>query len=318
MLAFIPFFEEKERLTIMRKRRNKLILLFICFALVMTAGFMPEKTYAASPSYKVITDQPQKIGKYYYKYRSHNSDLLRSKKKNSGYKCVIKQSKKNSNTIPMVTNGKYVFAIIISYKDSRQTIVRYKSNGKKPKNIKKLPKGSNKYESYDWSIPAITGQNIMLTRSRSGQSDTFKYNRKSKKLKKVLKNCGLIARSGKYVVGSNGTSQGTDPRRCTLYTLNKAGNLKKVKVIGEKIVSGPAFAGKKLYYTIDSANRADLYRCERNGSGIEKLGTFWSNDEYQQIMISKFTSTNCEVTIYPDVYRYTYATRSMQKIRSFY
>lgn len=296
-------------------KNKRIFLLLIALTVFISIAFIPTKTYAAS-SYKYITEKPTKAGKYYYK-TNDEYNLYRSKSKTTGYKMIVKAHGNSYSNSSFCTNGKYIFTVRYKYSTQKSSIVRFNAAGKKSKTIKSLPKGKY-YESNSWSISEATGNNIMLSCSNfsAWKHWTYKFNVKSKKLKKVLNNCAIVARSGKYVLGVKEYRSDTSPRTVTIYKLKSSGKLTKVKTLSTKVVVGsPVIVGKKIYYSVDGGDYIVIYRCDRNGKNVQNLGTIYATREYQQIIPRDYTSTGCIVFLTDDgEYQYTYSTKELTHI----
>ena len=58
-----------------------------------------------------------------------------------------------------------------------------------------------------------------------------------------------------------------------------------------------------------------LYRCNPDGSGRKKLGTFTRSGQSGEVMVSKITSKYCYVYKDQRAYKYTYKTKKLKKVR---
>lgn len=216
-----------------------------------------------------------KVGNYYFKQSSVSyATLCVSEQKSSGYINTGIQSYGAE-----WTNGKYVFYV------SNNAIYRYNLSNGKSKKIKTLSSIAcdYEYEPPAFSISLIYGNYIYITRSCSDEwmNTTYMYNKKTGKLKKILKNCVIEVSSGKYCIGVNEYQTEAVPRKITLYKITSSGSLKKVKVLGEN-TCGQWVVNGKFYYTKyeNGMKTMSLYRCKLNGNGEKKLVTLSSSSNY--------------------------------------
>ena len=312
----------------MKKRR----LLAILIAAAVLLSCMPA-TVSAATAYKRISDKPVKVGKYYYKY-NQNSNVVRSKKKNSGYKVIINKSM----TYDCYTNGKYIYGIYSpgNSDQSSFSLVRYTAAGKSRKVLKKLPFSSDDSLG-GWNISTFYGNNIFLTKA-DGENFwlyTYSYNIKNKKLTLLRSKCGIEQRSGKYVLAGNWLYTGMPtPDERTLYEITSKGKLKKIRQLGEH--SGAAFIGKKLYYTVYTVDgdidsiydygatiNVRIYSSNLNGKKAKLLGSFShyarpdlddESDGYCDEWSDSFSSKYCEIFLYDAAYRFYYASKKLVEI----
>ena len=182
------------------------------------------------------------------------------------------------------------------------------------KKLKKLPGYQQAGEGDSWSISAIYGKRVYLTRGsfNKWKQWTYLYKLNSGSFKKVKSNCAIRTSGGKYMVGEKQYHTDVSAVQQDLYKSTKSG-LKKIKRLA-KWGLNTQIVGKKIYYisyTDKSMRKGTLYRCNLNGSKRKKLGTFTITQQYGQLIAREFTSKYC--TIYKDgqSYRYTYKTKSL-------
>ena len=299
--------------------RNIIAVTLTAVLIVLSAA---PATFAASKpgsDYVQITEKPVKVGKYYYKQkfdeRTYVNRVVRSAKKLSGYKTVVK------DCYNAVTNGK-----IIYYLDTKNTydsdgeflygtarLNRCSVTGNNKTVFRSLPKG--KYKENMWWIGVIKGNNILLTCSNitAWKLWTYKYNVKSRNLKKVRDNCSIEDVSGNYVIAQGCYQSEAGPNKYTVYKITPSGNLKKVKYLGW--LNNPSFVGKKLYYGRHKNGHLTWYRCNRNGSGTEKLGSVELDDNAYNCGAYEYTSKYCKFTKPGGDYKFTYKTQAVKLIR---
>lgn len=283
------------------KKQKSFLLFAIC--LLLCAGIFGKKSLnAEAADYKQIltgASTIEKSGKYYLKIQ--NGSYYVSKKKSSGYK-------KTPIAERAFSNGKQVYYI------KENVLYKYVLSSKKNTKLKKFKKVNDDY----YFISTIYGSQIFVTR---GSFDawkywTYMYDTKTGKTTKVLSNCDLVARYGKYVVGEKEYRTDVSPDTCTLYKITSKG-LSKIRTL-TSYGKNATFVGGKLYYTAYSdiyMDKATLYRCDaKTGKSEVKLGSFRASEKYTGIYIYDITSKNC--TVYKDnkAYRYTYKTKKLREI----
>ncbi len=293
------------------QKTNKIISrLFL--ALCLIAGISILSPYCgikaeAASGYKEIANYNSnkkiiKNGKYYFKYDSSNRYFLMSTKKNSGYK------KTPIRSYNAYGNGKQAFYI----RDG--LLCKYTYASRKETRLKKLSvKGDESFH-----ISTIYGNQIFLTKNSFYQWKhwTYTYNIKTKKFRHAVSRCTITTRSGKYVLGQNEYRTDISPYPITLYKIKSSG-LSKVKKLTNLGTSG-TFIGKKIYYVQYQnklMSKATLYRCDLSGSNKKAIQTFKTSSKYGEVSVSNITSKSCDVYKNGKMYRYTYSTKKMKRIR---
>lgn len=282
---------------------------FLAICLIAGIGILSPcfgiKAKAAS-GYKPILDVNKKIvkdGKYYFKSGSSYGSLLMSTKKNSGYR------KTPIWGYGAYGNGKQAFYV------RNGLLCKYTYASRKETILKRL----SVTDDIGFNISTVYGNQIFLTKSSFYQWKhwTYSYNIKTKKFRLAASKCDIIGRSGKYVIGQNEYRTDVSPYPITLYKITSSG-LSKVKKITNRGMSG-TFTGKKLYYVQypnrSSMKTATLYCCNLNGSNKKAIRTFKSSSQYGQTLIYNITSKSCDVSKDEALYRYTYSTKKMKKLR---
>ena len=288
----------------MNKQVKKRLAILLVFLVAMGTVLYPSNAYAASSSYKYISDESTKAGKYYYKVNDLG-DLYRSSTRRSGYKRIRFP---DSSRGGYCANGKYIYTVRYYRENDRYILVRYDNAGKNGRLIKKLPLGKGK-EHDEWCVSQVAGNNIMLSRINTSLEKcyTYKYNLKSKKLSKVLNNCEIVDRSGNYVLGNNEWDAWNDPVKVSIYKISSSGKLRKIKSLGTIPPEGAGFAGKKLYYSKDATGPyVDLYRSNRDGSDAKKIESFYYDPENEMLFLMNFRSKSCDVYDSSGIHKYTY------------
>ncbi len=284
------------------KRKNWLLMLAVCLALC--AGIFGKsgmKAEAAS-SYKQLftgSSTVEKSGKYYFKMT--NGKYYVSTKKGSGYTLTPISGRAYSN-------GKQVY---YTYSNILYKYVLSSGKNTKLKTFKTV-------SDDNYYISTIYGNKIFVTRASfdAWKYWTYMYNTDTKKTKKILSNCTIEARYGKYVVGAKEYRTDVAPYTLTLYKITSKGlsRVKKLTSYGKS----PTFAGGKLYYVVypkDSMEKATLYRCSaKNGKSKKLIKTFKSSQKYTGVYIYDITSKSCKVSKDNKIYKYTYKTNKLTKL----
>lgn len=279
-------------------------LLTLCVMIGVCLSAEPWHVEAAAGYKKIETNGTAiKAGKYYLK--NVGGSICISARKDSGFQ-------KTPIGSFAYSNGSQAFYV------RDYVLYKYAYSTRKETPVKKLPaKGAANDPHLSFYISEVYGNQIYLTKGSQGQwrNWTYSYNIKTKKLKKVLSNCKINTRYGKYVIGQNEYRTDVSAYPITLYKVQSSG-LKKIKKLSSYGWE-PTFAGRKLYYvsgTDSSMKKVTLYHCNLNGSGRRKIKTFSTSQQYGQVLIYNITSKSCEVNKDGKVYRYTYATKKMKRI----
>lgn len=284
----------------------------VWFVMVMALClFVSSKGKASASEYKPIfegVDVSGESGNYYFKLKDERTVYMADTK-----------------------NGKYVATPMDSSACANGEKAYYLKNGNclyqynfKTKKEKKLKDFSGKNDRLFYAtISAIRGNNIFLRVGIEEQwrYDTYVFNVAKKKVTKKIKNCAISSVKGGYAV--------VDPKYRTdvsggdlyIYMFTKDG-LKKVKKLCAYGWDCGA-VGKKFYY-VKYPNKneygsydmsvGELYRCNLDGSGKEKMTTVHSKSEYSQVIVMKVTSTYFEYWSDECNYRYTFKTKKTEKI----
>lgn len=260
----------------------------------------------AAAEYKLIWEysdykEPVKCGKYYFKSGS-NGIIMISDQKDGVYA-------ETPLTYFSYTNGSYAYYV------RENALYRYRYADKKETWLKRL-KTSDDSTFY---VSSVYGGKVFITRGSFDKWKhwTYQYNTKTKKLKLAKSNCAILSRYGKYVVSQDEYRTDVSPFPATLYKIT-ANGLSKIKTLTSYAHNG-VFVKGKLYYTVYGKNKihkATLYRCNPNGSGKKKIAVFTSKNKDNEVLISKITSTYCEVYKDSETYRYTYKNKKYKKINS--
>lgn len=279
-------------------------------ALVICVKVGTVRTEAAAYT-RLWTDYDTKAvknGKYFIKIDESSRKTLIATRKSGPYK------ETPMNFYGAFANGKQAYYV------RENVLYKYVFSGGKESKVKKLPVSGDQ----GYHISAVYGSQIFLTKSSFDQWKywTYSYNTKSKKLKKAASDCAISSQNGKYVVAQNEYRSDVSPYRVTVYKITSSG-LKKVKKLGENC-HAEIYVNGKLYYTeypdkyIQSGNymkKVILYRCNPDGSGRKKLGTFTTSSQYGEVMVTKVTAKYCHVYKGGQTYKYTYKTKKLKKIR---
>ena len=284
-----------------------------CAALVLVICMKLDtvRTEAATAYTKLWADYDTRVvknGKYYLKIDEGSQKTLIAAKKAGPYK------ETPIDFYGAFANGKQAYYV------RENVLYRYTFSSGKEKKVKKLSaSGDQKYH-----VSAVYGSQVFLTKTSFDQWKywTYSYNTKSGKLKMAVRNCAISSQNGKYVVAQNEYRSDVSPYRVTVYKITSSG-LKKVKKLGENC-HAEIYVKGKLYYAEypDKYVRPDaymekviLYRCNPDGSGRKKLGTFTRSGQSGEVMVSKITSKYCYVYKDQRAYKYTYKTKKLKKVR---
>lgn len=274
----------------------------------------------AKESYRPLTfkNDIAKSGKYYFKYIDGNVYI--SKKRNSGYKWTPIEGAE------VYTNGHHAFYV------QNNALYKYIFSSGKEIRLKRFSKQdpSDSFQTDYFYINDIYGSQIFVQKTYTGSGTwthtIYSYNIKTKKYKKVLSNCVIIARYDKYVVGRNRVDTSGGPVPLTLYRI-KGSKFEKIKRLSSS-GRNATFVDKKLYYVEypnywTTGTKAVLYRCNLDGSGRKKLGVFSispsteydNHTQLYHLQVSNITSKSCEISTIEGRFRYTYATKKLKKLK---
>ncbi len=287
----------------------------MALALLLVCGTVQQNA-AAAGSYKLIlkasstnTGDTVKVGNYILRVTSSYDIQVKGPKDNRFYSTPIRSGN-------LVSNGTQVYYLEMK---NGYSLRRYTLATKKDTTVKKLSVS----EGQGWRISNAYGSNIYLTKSSfyQGSQQTYRFGTGNRKLSMVAAGCDINDRYGKYVTMNLQFRTDTSPTAIALYRITGSGGLTRVK----KLTSygfDPKFVGKKVYYasypdykTQKSMKKAVLYRCNTNGKGRVKLGTLTAHTAYTQIVVIEWRADSCDVAMDGSVYRFTYATKKLEKIR---
>lgn len=279
---------------------------------VSAIAFRPAEVQAAS--YKAIpsSGSVQKVGKYYFKMVDYDK-ICYATSKNGNYTNI------GQANFGALTNGSDV--IYIGKANDMQQLKRYTISSKKTTVLKKFTdtKAKSEYDDPDtYHLDMVYGNVAYLTRNSftSWKYWEYAYNLKTGKWKKVLTGGHIQDASGKYVIIDHSYRTDVSPTKMSIYQINSSGSLKKVRLIGKYCSSASIVSGKIYYgiYNSSSPKKLTLYRCNANGSGAKKLGTFTAKEEYGMVMSYNYTAKSCYVMIDSKTYKYTYSTKKLSEI----
>ena len=265
-----------------------------CFliALFMAFAFMAEKpginAQAAAGFVKLNYDGITRAGGRYFEYK--------------GSRLYYGSSSSNINVwiadsvYDVCTDGNTVYYV----KD--RVLTRYSIPSGKNSALKRLS------SRWNWDVSTVYGKNIYLFKADEllDGASTYVYNTKTKKLKKIASGAEIEYRSGKYAVVSQTFSTGYTDRKISIFRLTSTG-MKKVKTLGKclcpRVVKGKVFYMK---YTSPKSRGVALYRCNANGKGIVRIGSFSAESTYGVVEIDNYTVENGKVSFFYHGSRYTY------------
>lgn len=285
----------------------RLIVLVLCLApgAVLLAGEWSVKAETAS-EYEEVWDYSgnQKVlksGKYYFRCATATGRIQISDRKNEGYR----------NT--PLGYGSFGNGLQAYYVD-KNVLYRYIYATRESVRLRNLAVSGDE----EFHISTVYGNQIFLTKSSFEQWKywTYSYNIKTGKVKKVMSNCCITGRLGKFVGAQNAYRTDVGPYPVTIYKITAQGlsKVRKLTSYGRSEV----FVGKKLYYAAydkGSMKKAVLYRCNKDGTGRKKIAVFINPSEFGEVLIGNITDKGCIVYQAGVQYRYTYAAKKMKRIR---
>ncbi len=294
----------------MRKsKRIRRLFLALCLLVALGASMQLRAVDAkAAADYKALdfySAKTAKSGKYYFKWSDGAGQLMISTKANSGFVLTPIETRQ------IFSNGTQ------AYYFQNNTLYKYLFASRKNTKLRKFSPAGDRY----LNISTVYGSRIFLTKSSFNHWKhwTYSYNVQTKEYKLLLSSCAILDRHAKYVIGQNQYRTDTSPYPLTLYKITSTG-LTKVKKLGNHIF-GAKFIDGKLYYTSypaytdSSMQKAVLYRCNPDGSGIKRIKTFQTSEKYTQVIVTPVSASYCKVMIGDKFYRYTYATKKLTRIR---
>ena len=263
---------------------------------------------------------PVKAGNYYYKY-SRSGKIVRSLKKSSGYKTVIKPEEAIGSQA--FTNGKQIYYIHYSFDEKTDKeyfwLARCTAAGKNLKLLKKIPSTRHAF-----GVSTIYKGNVYITGYYfGGLGTTYRYCIKTGKLTREAKKAGIIERNGKYVLTAKYFPSEPGAYCISLQKITSSGKLKKIKDFGW---SDGTFIGDyvyyikyygKGYYDEPKDSTVKVYRCKYNGKKNEYLNTFKLKGHGVACSYN-FTSKSCYVYLWDAVYQVFFNTGKVKTIQSNY
>lgn len=307
--------------TVLRRAIVKTLSIMLTAVLIMSAA--APVSFAAAKSGKSqefvrIFDKPVKAGRYYYKY-SRSGKIVRSLKKSSGYKEVIKPEEYAG--FGALTDGKQIYYIQYSYNEKTEKesfwLARCSAAGKNMKLLKKIPSTRPAFE-----ISMIYKGNVYITGYYfGGLCTTYRYCLKTGKLTKEANKAGIIDRHGNYVLTAKYMPSEPSAYCISLHKITSSGKLKKIKDFG---YSDGEFVGNYIYYAKYEGTKGEsfdkptdfivkLYRCKYNGMGNKHLNTFKLKG-YGIANSYNFTSKSCIVYLWNTAYKVFYSTGKVKTI----
>ena len=293
----------------MRKAFHKTqSVLLLIFGFVLAALLMPGtgRNRAEAADYRMLQDDydnPGSVitsGNYYFKRDAVTDQLMISTQKNGDYQLTPME-------YGIWANGRQAFYV------RRNVLYKYVFSSRRETKVKTLPASGDQF----YRISTVYGRRIFLTKESFDQWKfwTYTFDMKTAKFKRVMSNCNITDRYGKYVVAANEYRSDVSPYRISLYKIIPAGLTKVKKLSSYGFKEG--FINGKLYYSSyprGSVGNTTLYRCNPNGSNRKKLASFATDEAFGEVFISEVTSTSCNVFIYGKTYRYDYETKQMTEI----
>ena len=242
--------------------------------LIAAMLFCVDPVFAGSGSWGKTTH----IGNYYFKFNLNNNRVYISKKKSSGFK------KTPVDDRLFVSNGKQM--IYSSYDGADFYLRSYDISKKKDTKLKKLP-----VKVDNWAIRGAKGNYIWIDGEDGDEVWLYRYNIKTKKLKKYGGAAFLRRLYGNYYFCEFGNSKeykyrdpyGVETNYATkayICTLTNNGKIKKIRSLGYFCdVEDHYFyyidnwgSIKTLYYTKNKSH--DLYRVRYDGKKLIKVRSF--------------------------------------------
>lgn len=297
-----------------RSSAKRALSVLICLVLVLSVLFaFPKEAQAGTYFKKITSESTVKNGTYYFKLK--NGNVYYSKSKSSGFKKAGFKGTVSS----AFSDGATIYA---TEKRSGENYARLSAFSLSKKTLKKLSRlslSSSTGYAPGWTISAVYGKTIYLTRSsfEEWRLKTYIFNTSTGTLKWKKNNCTIESRYKQYALARNEYKSDVSPSKWGLYKVSSNGDIQFLKTLGTSI-SSAKFAGGKIYYgkyTSKDMNKVTIYRCETNGSGVKNLGTIsFSSSSYDMVMPYGFTSTYCKVYHDGKEYKYTYSTKKLTKL----
>lgn len=253
-----------------------------------------------------------KSGKYYFKYSETDRTVYLSKKKKSSYQAT-------PIAYEFCSNGEQAYYVKQDVENRMDTICKYVFRSGKETQIAELE--SVKVDDSDgWRLFAVCGDNIYLREDvGGGASEAYMYDLKRKKLSVAQKDFCIGDLYGNYVVAESKYHQDTAAYPITLYKITSSGmkEIKKITEYGCRF--SVRFVGEKLYYAsysnydMSTPGNITLYRCNKDGSNRDKLGSF-QDASITWIDKDDVTSKYCYIWTREGRCKYTYNTKKVEKV----
>lgn len=286
-------------------------IFYICAAVMLFLIFFNVTKVHAATGYKYLQLSSQKTvksGDYYLSCESPGGRTVISEKRNGRFQPTPMSER-------ICANGKQAYYLIWDNDEKTQLLCRYVFRSGKETVAASLPAVDESW----WEIHAVYGGKVFLQEQSDYSRDSvYAYDLKKDKLSKVKSGCSMGNAYGRYIIAESHWHGDTSAHPVTLYKITGS-KLKKVKQLTKYGCSSMSdyakFIGEKIYYISFSeadmgiSQKITLYRCNANGSGKEKLGTF------QNATISgedSITSTKCRIWIGGNEYEYSYASKKLK------
>lgn len=167
-------------------------------------------------------------------------------------------------------------------------------------------------------IAAVYGNTAYVSLYCDGGTSTlYSVNIKSRKKRKIMKNCCPVASKGKYIYGNSFKVSDTGAYPVSIWKITN-NSVKRVKTIG-KYIFGTTIVKNKVYYASypnKMQKKMTVFRCNLDGSHRKKLFTLKGKGKYCQVLISdvnKKTITAQVSGTAAKTYIYTIKTGKLKK-----
>lgn len=282
--------------------------LFLCFCLLFGAFVFVNTPAEAEAASYARTDRDTKVGKYYVWVDSNTNALQISKSKTGNGKTLAKATRGRNLTFRVLSNGSSIYYLENNYVTDIGYIYRIKTNGTGRTYIGKVKTADLLSAYYDGNLYLDCHAKNDYTLIH-----TYRFNLKSKKATRVVKNMAVSFSDGKYLVGSpNSGAYGPND----LYSYN-CKTKKKTKITGK--FGGASKVGSKIYYAeflsngYGSVHTFRIRRCNFSGSSKKTVIS-----QIKASSIRKITSTYVYYQSYTRsgyrYYRYNIKAKKAQRI----
>lgn len=237
--------------------------LFLCFCLLFGALLFVNTPAEAEAASYARTNRETKVGKYYIWNDYKTNTLQISKSKTGNGTTLVKASAGRNLSYGILSNGSTVYYMETKYTGSSSIgcIYRIKTNGTGRTYIGKVKNAS--------ALTAYYNGNLYLNCSDKKDYTlvhTYRFNLKSKKASRTIKNMCVDTFYSKYLVGSPNTGA-YGP--LDLYSYN-CKTKKKTKITSKS--GGSSKVGSRLYYAefldkgYSSVHTFRIRKCNFSGS----------------------------------------------------